>query len=97
MTYQAKVIAGGKIVIPADVRRKLGIADGDRVNIEVEDGKMTLKTRDQAIREIQARYRHLKKEGVSLVDDLIAVRRAEAAREDAEAAEWNARRRDGSI
>ena len=25
MTYHAKVIAGGKVVIPADIRRELGI------------------------------------------------------------------------
>lgn len=34
MTYHAKVIAGGKIVIPADLRRELGIRDGDLVALE---------------------------------------------------------------
>jgi len=34
MTYHAKVIAGGKIVIPADLRRELGIKDGDSVALE---------------------------------------------------------------
>ena len=33
MTYPAKVIAGG-IVIPAELRRELGIEDGDSVVIE---------------------------------------------------------------
>jgi AbrB family transcriptional regulator, stage V sporulation protein T len=97
VTYQAKVIAGGKIVIPADVRRQLGIADGDRVNIEVADGKMTLKTRDQAIKEIQSRYAHLKRPGVSEVDEFIAERRAEAVREDEEFEKYHARRLRGDI
>ena len=34
MTYHAKVIAGGKIVIPADLRRDLGLKDGDSVVLE---------------------------------------------------------------
>jgi len=84
MGYQAKVITGGKIVIPADVRRELGIADGDHLNIEVADGKVTLSTRKRAIEEIQARFAHLKIEGVSLVDELIADRRAENERDEAE-------------
>jgi AbrB family transcriptional regulator, stage V sporulation protein T len=31
MTYHAKIIAGGKLVIPAVLRRELGIIDGDSV------------------------------------------------------------------
>ena len=38
VTYHAKVIAGGKIVIPADLRREFDIKDGDTVAIEREDG-----------------------------------------------------------
>ncbi len=34
MTYHAKVIAGGKVVIPADIRRELGIKDGDSLVID---------------------------------------------------------------
>ena len=34
MTYHAKVITGGKIVIPADLRRELGIKDGDSIVLE---------------------------------------------------------------
>ena len=44
MTYHAKVIAGGKIVIPADLRRELGINDGDTVVIErTDDGALSLR------------------------------------------------------
>ena len=34
MTYQAKLIKGGKIVIPAELRRELGFHEGDRLVIE---------------------------------------------------------------
>jgi len=41
MTYHAKVITGGKIVIPADLRRELGIKDGDSIVLEASlDGIM---------------------------------------------------------
>ena len=46
MTYHAKVIAGGKIVIPADLRRKLGLKDGDSVVLEHEDGGITMRRDD---------------------------------------------------
>lgn len=36
MTYSAKNIAGGKIVIPAELRRELGVNAGDTVLIERE-------------------------------------------------------------
>ena len=39
MTYHAKVIAGGKIVIPAEPRRELGIKDGDVLACKI-DGKI---------------------------------------------------------
>jgi len=46
MTYHAKVIAGGKIVIPADLRRELGIKDGDLVVLEREEGGISLRRDD---------------------------------------------------
>ena len=46
MTYHAKVIAGGKIVIPADLRRELGIKDGDSVVMELGLGGISLRRED---------------------------------------------------
>lgn len=46
MTYHAKVIAGGKIVIPANLRRELGIKDGDSVVLEREAEGITLRRDD---------------------------------------------------
>lgn len=46
MTYHAKVIAGGKIVIPADLRRELGIKDGDLVVLERDEAGITLRRDD---------------------------------------------------
>ena len=46
MTYHAKVIAGGKIVIPAELRRQLGIKDGDSVLLEASDDGVSLRRED---------------------------------------------------
>ncbi|WP_394646795.1 AbrB/MazE/SpoVT family DNA-binding domain-containing protein [uncultured Sphingomonas sp.] len=46
MTYHAKVIAGGKIVIPADLRRELGIKDGDSVVLECDGESISLHRED---------------------------------------------------
>jgi AbrB family looped-hinge helix DNA binding protein len=48
MTYHAKVIAGGKIVIPADLRREMGIMDGDSVTLERNADGITLRRDDPA-------------------------------------------------
>ena len=84
MSYQAKLIKGGKIVIPAELRRELGFKEGDRLIIEREGNSAVLKTYEQVVREVQAEIRRLigPYKG-SIVDELIAERRAEAAAEDA--------------
>ncbi|TPG20058.1 AbrB/MazE/SpoVT family DNA-binding domain-containing protein [Sphingomonas koreensis] len=92
MTYHAKVIAGGKIVIPAELRREFGIKDGDSLVIERDDkGGLVIKTYAQVVKEVQAEFRAMRGpdrgEG-SIVDELIAERRAEAQRENEDFERW---------
>jgi AbrB family transcriptional regulator, stage V sporulation protein T len=79
MTYQAKVIAGGKIVIPAELRRAMGIIDGDSLVIEqAADGTLVIKTYAQLIREGQAEMRAMVGDDFT-VDQFLAERRADWA------------------
>ncbi len=39
---QIKVLQKGKITIPADIRQKLGISEGDYIQLEIIDGKLVL-------------------------------------------------------
>ena len=82
MTVQrGKLVSGGRIQIPADVRRELALADGDTVLIEVVDGEVRLRPQRDAIRRVQERMRKYKIDGRSVVDEFIAERR-EAARNE---------------
>jgi AbrB family looped-hinge helix DNA binding protein len=42
MGEQTKVLQKGKITIPAEIRRKLGISEGDYIKLEIVDGKLVL-------------------------------------------------------
>ncbi len=72
----------GRVVIPAALRRELGLRPGDRLLARVEDGQIVLETREAIMARIKARFAAAVPPGVSLVDELIAERRAEARREE---------------
>ena len=76
-----KVDRHGRVVIPAEYRRALGLREGDAVVIQLDDGALRILTRAQAIRRAQEIVAKYVSPGRSLVDELIAERRAEAARE----------------
>ncbi len=78
---RVKVSQGGRVVIPAEFRRALGLEIGDDVLLRLEEGQLRLITRRQAIKEAQELVRHYIPEGRSLVDELIAERRNDAIRE----------------
>ena len=43
--------AGGRIVIPAEFRREIGVDAGDEVILRLVDGEIHILTRSQAIRD----------------------------------------------
>ena len=75
---RSKLAQGGRIVIPAEYRRALGLQVGDEVVLRLEDGELRISTLGQAIKQAQELVRRYIPEGRSLVDELIAERRNEA-------------------
>ncbi len=69
---------GGRINIPAEHRRALGLSDGDEVIVGIEDGTLRIESRDEAIRRVQRKMRERFGEGRRLSEELIAERRREA-------------------
>lgn len=73
----------GRITIPAPVRRAAGIEPGQRLVAYVEDGRVVLEEWGHLLRRVQARVAaSTAGHPGAAVDELIADRRAEAARED---------------
>ena len=73
-----RITQGGRIVIPVDYRKALGLRTGDEVMIRLQDGEIRIRSIDEGIRRAQGLIRHLVPSNRSLVDELIAERRSEA-------------------
>ncbi|MSQ11220.1 MAG: AbrB/MazE/SpoVT family DNA-binding domain-containing protein [Dehalococcoidia bacterium] len=80
-TTKTRLGKGGRVVIPAQFRKAQGLNEGDHLLLIVEDGSLRLLTVAQAIKEAQALVRKLNPKGRRLSEELLAERRAEAARE----------------
>jgi AbrB family looped-hinge helix DNA binding protein len=80
---RVKVGPKGRVVVPASIRRELGIEEGTELMARVEGDGIVLEPRSAAIRRLQALFAHIPRD-VSLVDELIAERREEARREELE-------------
>ncbi len=77
-----KVASDGRFVIPAAARAAMGIAEDGTVTAYLYEGELRLISPRTAIRRVQAFVKlHHKGEG-SVVDELIAERRAAAERGD---------------
>jgi AbrB family looped-hinge helix DNA binding protein len=81
MPLATKVDKMGRILIPAALRRKLSIQSGSQVLLTWDNRQIHLTTPEMALREAQDRVARLVPRHVSLVDELIAERRAEVRRE----------------
>jgi len=78
---RVKVNENGRVVIPADFRRALGVDAGDEVILSWKDDEIRITTMQRRIERAQRHARQYVKPGVSLVDELIAERREAAKRE----------------
>ncbi|MGH6944886.1 MAG: AbrB/MazE/SpoVT family DNA-binding domain-containing protein [Geminicoccaceae bacterium] len=78
----ARVDRAGRVLIPAKLRRQLGLSPGDAVILEIREGSLEVRSYKRAIEEAQAIIRKYVPDPTrSLVDELIEERRREAARE----------------
>lgn len=80
--------AQGRVVIPAEFRRALGIEPGTRLVVRIEDDHLVV----EKAAAVEARIRAMFAGVEGGVDDLIAERRREAEREDRMEADWQRRR-----
>lgn len=69
---------GGSVVIPIEVRERVGLDDGTPLFLLNTPGALVLMTRHQHLARVRGEL-----EGLDLVDELLAERRRDAEREDA--------------
>ena len=76
-----RVADGGRIVIPAEVRDRLGLEVGTELVMTVQDDHATLMSAKAARLKARRRVRRYIRPGVSLSGELMAERKREARRE----------------
>ncbi len=79
MTYHLHVAANGRIVLPAEVRKRLGLSEGGELLMEETPNGLVLRTVAQAVAEAQAiARRYLAGRPDISVDSFLANRRADS-------------------
>jgi AbrB family looped-hinge helix DNA binding protein len=71
----------GRVVIPVEIRKALGMDAGSTLDLRVEDGELRISTLRSRIRRAQERVRKYIPAGVSLSEELSAERREAAKHE----------------
>jgi len=73
-----KMSEGGRLVIPAEYRKALGVKPGDELVLVLEENSLRMLTPREGIRRVQSLVRAYVPEGVRLSDELIEERRRES-------------------
>ena len=71
----------GRVVIPASVRKALGVGLGDEIILREEDDGFRIVTQQMRVAEARKRIRAYIKKGAGVVDEFLAERR-EAAKDE---------------
>ena len=79
---RAPVGEGGRLVIPAEMRKVMGVKSGDTLILKVSEGELTAVSQLVSIRKIQERLAPYKRPGENEVNEFLADRRDEQRRSD---------------
>lgn len=80
-SYRVRLGDRGRLVVPVEVRKKLGLEQGELLLLRIdEDGSMHLVRSSDVVAQVRGIFSDLDPEH-SLVDELITERRLEAERE----------------
>ncbi len=70
----------GRIVVPAELRRELGLEEGTEMAIRSDGRRLILEPRAEVLRRLRRRFSKVP-EGISLADGLASDRQEQARRE----------------
>ncbi len=77
---KTRIREGGRLIIPAEYRKALGIGPGDEVLLSLEDGEIRIVSMRHAVARAQTLVRRYIPEGRNLSEELIRERQDEANR-----------------
>jgi AbrB family looped-hinge helix DNA binding protein len=82
--YEMKVSEGGRVVIPAPIRRSLELSDGDTVVWDMHNGEVHLSTRKKQLEKARALFQKSTPPGTQphLVQEFLNERRSETDRDE---------------
>jgi AbrB family looped-hinge helix DNA binding protein len=78
---KARLGKGGRLVIPAGIRKSMGVGEGDELILNFDKGELKVCSRRLAVKRAQALVRKFVPADRDLVSELIRERREEAARD----------------
>lgn len=78
----------GRVLLPAEMRAAMGLEEGDVITGWLKDGELRMHSHLHGLRKIQTEAASMAKRTVYASDELIAERRAEAAKETEESLRW---------
>ena len=81
--HQVRLGPQGRIVVPAELRRELGLGEGTEMAIRSDGRRLILEPRAEVLRRLRRRFAKVP-DGISLADELAADRQEEARRETEE-------------
>ncbi|MEP7349147.1 MAG: AbrB/MazE/SpoVT family DNA-binding domain-containing protein [Sphingorhabdus sp.] len=82
MGIEINVAANGRMSIPADVRKRLGLENGGKLNLQMDEFGVTLTTFKQRLAKARTYYAEISKGHPPIdIDEFIAEKRADAALE----------------
>jgi bifunctional DNA-binding transcriptional regulator/antitoxin component of YhaV-PrlF toxin-antitoxin module len=79
--YFLKLGPKGRVLLPAEMRAAMGLEQGDVITGWLKDGELRVHSHLHGLRKVQAEAASMAKGTVYASDELIAERRAEAAKE----------------
>ena len=82
--YEMKISEGGRVVIPAPIRRSLDLNEGDTVVWDILNGEVHLSTRKKQLEKARAFFQKSTPPGTQpqLVQDFLNERRSETERDE---------------
>lgn len=79
--HRTTVDSGGRVVLPVEYRRALGVEPGDEVVLVLKEGVVRVMTSAEALRRAQSLLAPHLASGPDLVDELLEARKRETKRE----------------